>query len=118
MITIDFETKSYADLPKVGAWAYSEHSSTEIISMAWKIRGKKNILWTPERPFPQELIDHYDNGGSMVCHGSQFERAIWLNVLRRDHPIIPMPRWWIDSFNRGTATSPTSTISGPFGERS
>ena len=35
MITLDFETRSEADLTRVGAVAYAEHPSTEIICMAW-----------------------------------------------------------------------------------
>mgnify|MGYP006995615423 CR=1 FL=1 len=35
MISFDFETKSYADLKKVGAWAYSEDPTTDAICYAY-----------------------------------------------------------------------------------
>jgi DNA polymerase len=37
LVSIDFETRSLADLQKIGAWAYSEHPSTEILCCAVSI---------------------------------------------------------------------------------
>ena len=47
MITIDFETKSYADLPKVGTWAYSEDPTTEVICVAYGVDSKPIQTWWP-----------------------------------------------------------------------
>lgn len=38
--SIDFETRSEIDLKKVGAYRYSEHPSTEILSLAYNLSGK------------------------------------------------------------------------------
>ena len=47
MITIDFETKSHADLPKVGSWAYSEDPTTDIICVAYGIDRAPIQTWWP-----------------------------------------------------------------------
>jgi len=46
VITIDFETKSEADLPKVGAWAYSEHPTTDAICVAYGIGDGPIQTWS------------------------------------------------------------------------
>ena len=47
MITFDLETKSHADLKKVGAWAYSEHPSTDVICACWGIDDQPIQEWWP-----------------------------------------------------------------------
>lgn len=39
-ITIDFETRSEADLRAVGTWNYSKHPSTEIMCLSWRFGGE------------------------------------------------------------------------------
>lgn len=47
MITLDFETKSYADLKKVGAWKYSQDPTTEIICLCYGIDDEEIQTWWP-----------------------------------------------------------------------
>jgi hypothetical protein len=43
----------------VGAAAYSEHPSTEILCLAYDLKdGLGPRLWIPGTPAPQELFDH------------------------------------------------------------
>ncbi len=44
-ITIDFETRSAADLATCGAAAYAEHPSTEVICLAVKKHGQEPVIW-------------------------------------------------------------------------
>jgi len=60
---IDFETRSVADLKKVGAWNYSKHPTTEILCMAYKLPGQDVDIWTPDRGFPSSLVDHIKKKG-------------------------------------------------------
>lgn len=93
---IDFETRSFLNVTKVGAWRYAEDFTTEILCMAWKIGEGKTGLWIPGLPFPQEVIDHVLAGGIFEAHNVQFERAIWLLILRPQFN-IPMPKKWKDT---------------------
>jgi len=85
-ITIDFETKSYADLLKVGAWAYSEHPTTDVICAAWGIDNEPIETWWPGKYKTDELPQHLHNviffsGANVEAHNVSFERSVWQNVL-------------------------------------
>ena len=48
-VILDFETRSEADLKKVGAWAYSEHPSTEVICACWALDDELIREWVNPR---------------------------------------------------------------------
>lgn len=63
----------------VGAAAYAEHPSTEVLSMAYDLKdGKGKRLWLPNiSPRPQDLFDYIAGGGILEAWNSQFEFLIW-----------------------------------------
>jgi len=68
-------------LAAVGAAAYSEHPSTEVVSLAYDLKdGKGPQLWVPTMPSPVELFDHLAAGGLLEAWNTPFEYLIWLNV--------------------------------------
>jgi len=85
MVTIDFETKSYADLKKVGAWAYSEDPTTDVICACWGIDDGPIQEWWPVSPTlakpPSDLMCAMVQGHTIEAHNVAFERSIWENVL-------------------------------------
>ena len=91
---VDYETRSFADLPKIGAWRYSEHESTEIIVMCYKLLGSPVVEhWIPGQPIPDLIKNHK---GLFCCHNVNFELAISINVLS----VVPRmcdPNNWIDT---------------------
>jgi DNA polymerase len=117
MITIDFETKSYADLPKVGTWAYSEDPTTEVICVAYGVDSKPIQTWWPGKKLegaqawsydpedfgsaerfeqleipdqmPSDLAMALFDGHTIEAHNVAFERAMWLNV------VAPRFGWWL-----------------------
>jgi DNA polymerase bacteriophage-type len=101
--TIDFETKSVADLPKVGAWIYAKHPSTEILCMAYKLPGwKRPKLWHCAHPdlgieesvAPKELFQWIRTGGLVEAHNAGFEMAIWHHIcVAMGWPAIPAKQW-------------------------
>ncbi len=103
VLSIDMETRSLADLAKVGAYAYAEHPSTEILCMAWAIGDAEPQVWTrsfrdaPDvfRHLPNALIDHIANGGRVRAWNAGFERALWSAVCvgRFGFPEIPLGQW-------------------------
>lgn len=94
-VVVDFETLSFADLETMGAWAYSEHVTTEVLCFVFSIRGTP-YAWLPEHrehePLLRELVA--DPSVVFVRHGD-FEAAIWRNRMMVDYgfPDIPNARW-------------------------
>jgi len=106
-IVLDFETRSEADLTKVGAWSYSEHPSTEIICASWAVDDGKIDHWVnPDigrvpgvrSKFPIDDWAYMGYPGQIShieAHNAAFEVSIWENigVKRLGWPEIPLDRW-------------------------
>jgi len=48
-IHMDFETKSECDITTEGAWKYSQHSSTDVMCLAYAIDDKPAKMWIPPK---------------------------------------------------------------------
>jgi DNA polymerase len=82
---IDFETRSRADLKKVGGYRYALDPSTEPLCLAYKLPDMTAPkLWHPfgdkERPF--DLLEYVESGGVIEAHNAEFEFAVWNYVMR------------------------------------
>jgi len=76
--SIDFETRSFANLPDVGLDKYANCLSTEVLCIAYgvypdKIRLVDNAVLNKNFP----LLDHVRNGGKIQAWNAMFEYAIW-----------------------------------------
>lgn len=69
---IDIETRSELDVTKVGAFAYAEHPSTELLCMAYAAAEGPVMLWTPGEAWPVPA------GACpvIVAHNIDFEREV------------------------------------------
>lgn len=86
-------TKNKRGLPLVGAAAYAEHPSTEILSLAYDLKdGLGGRLWLPGMPPPSDLFALVQNGGLVEAHNSGFEFFIWFYVCfsRMGWPNLPI----------------------------
>lgn len=86
-------TKNKRGLPLVGAAAYAEHPSTEVLSLAYDLKdGLGERLWLPGMPPPADLFAHIQSGGLVEAHNSGFEFFIWFYVcqLRMGWPALPL----------------------------
>ena len=86
-------TKTNPGLLAVGAPVYSEHPSTEVLSLAYDLKdGRPSRLWVPGMKPPQELFDHIARGGLLEAWNSAFEFYIWKNVCnaRMGWPELPV----------------------------
>ena len=92
---IDFETYSEVDLKKVGAWAYSQHPSTEIIFMSYAFE-LGEVKTTEKQSHIHELL--YSCNERVNAWNSSFEQAIAVNVLGISRFIDP--HWWSDTAAR------------------
>lgn len=96
IITLDFETRSYAELKRVGAWVYSEHPTTEPICLWFGLAPNRTFRWLPGDPEPPWLRKAIDGGATFEAHNVLFERGMWENVMVRRYgwPPIPADQWF------------------------
>lgn len=111
---IDYETRSEADLKKVGAYEYARHSSTSILCIAWKIGTRETLRETPTQwwspalpwyPLSNLLTAFARPSVTLVAHNAFFEQVITRFVLGRylegrdpnfvkgSIPDLPPERW-------------------------
>lgn len=98
-LILDYETRSEADLRKVGAYEYARHPSTVILCAAWRFGTKESLreqirkrvpptLWSPvlveHMSTLPELIGHVrDENVTIVAHNALFEQVITRFVLSK-----------------------------------
>lgn len=96
-ITLDFETRSKADLKKVGAYKYSMDPSTDVLCLAFK----SNKWERPERwnnlkdntQIPLVLASSICEDDTIIeAHNAFFEWCIWNNIMVRRYnwPSLPI----------------------------
>jgi DNA polymerase len=53
-------------------------------------------LWTPDFPFPPEIIEHIKNGYPIYAHNAQFERLItqYITTPRYGCPPVALEQWY------------------------
>jgi len=91
LLHIDLETRSAADLKKVGAHAYFDDPSTGVWCAAYSFCDEEPKLWWPGEPCPLELADHVTKGGLTAAWNANFERLAWRAILGPKHG-WPVPR--------------------------
>lgn len=93
---LDFETRSYIDLPKRGAYIYAQDPSTEVLCLCYEIDGGPIQSWVPGQPFPADLRAWIAGGGMLAAHNAAFDRLIWWFVAENDHnfPPAPLEQWY------------------------
>ena len=114
-LTIDFETRSEADLKKVGAWEYAKHPSTEVICMAYKINTRNTGLWVcPDFAYGNNYagtwVLNFPDFDIIEAHNAMFERAMWeeICVKRYGWPEIPVEKWRCSASKAAAMSLPRS----------
>lgn len=98
-IVLDFETASGADLREVGAWAYSEDPTTEILCLYFSdFNGQSPYHpWHPKDGRDCALLwsAAHDSSVTFCAHNASFEKAIWRNIMMPifGFPDVPNERW-------------------------
>lgn len=95
VLHLDFETRSTADLKKVGAYAYSEDPNTDVWCLAYAFDEEPIHIWQPGMYVPDDVDAHIEQGGMCVAHNAAFERAIFANIMqpRYDFPVPHLRQW-------------------------
>ena len=86
--SIDFETRSFADLPEVGLDKYANCLSTEVLCIAFGTAPENVQVFKPDGGFGLlRLLNHVRNGGKIAAWNAMFEYAIWNCVC------VPKYKW-------------------------
>ena len=76
--SIDFETRSKANLPDVGLDIYANDPTTEVLCIAFGTAPENVQVFKPDRGFGLlRLLNHVRNGGKIAAWNAMFEYAIW-----------------------------------------
>lgn len=106
-VSLDFESRSAANLPKTGAYRYAEDPSTGIWCAAYLGREKPEIefdpgleepkLWTPDEDEGDGYLYELASSASVTFRAwnAAFERAMWRAIMVKRHgfPDIATERW-------------------------
>jgi DNA polymerase len=99
-LSLDFETRSRADLKKVGAYKYAEHPSTEVVVLAVKEGTLKDatpfLSWDMRQPWWESdaielLRTAIEEGWEIHAYNSQFEWAHLKHACPRQFG-LPVPK--------------------------
>lgn len=96
IVSLDFETRSLADLRECGAHRYAEDPSTDVWCCAWRVDEGPVDLWVPGDPFPFRDLPGHVFFWAWNC---EFERVVWAHVMTRRYgwPECPPVERWRDT---------------------
>ena len=98
----------------VGGVAYTEHPSTEVLSLAYDLKdGKGKRLWIPGMGEPTDLFQHIAKGGLLEAWNSSFEYHVWLNVCHKRMGWPPLP---LEQLRDAMAKSRANSLPGGLGD--
>lgn len=94
-ISIDFETRSTADLRKTGVYRYAQDKTTDVWCMAYMLNDDEPKVWVPGEPVDETLVDHIQQQGELRAWNAQFERTIWNEIMvkRYGWPTTTVEQW-------------------------
>lgn len=115
-IYLDFETRSRADLTKVGSWAYAAHPSTEIICIGFAIDDSSVSVmpFTDFSAISEIEKSMFSKADKIIAHNVQFEYAIYNFILheRNGWPEIKSPEKWDCTMARALACGLPASLEG------
>lgn len=96
-VSVDFETRSATDLPKVGVYTYAEHDTTDVLCMAYSFDEAPDDvkLWIKGQAFPADLKTAIVDGAYLRAWNANFERTIWRLCCEPKYgwPAVAEDRW-------------------------
>lgn len=112
-LSIDFETRSAADLRKTGAARYFEDPSADVLCAAYAVDDGPVQTWVRGQPCPSDILAHVTSGGRIAAWNATFEAWGWKYVLGPKHGWpIPDLSQWADTMAQAAAMSIPQSLDG------
>lgn len=89
VITLDFETRSAADLKVCGAHRYAQDPTTTIMLASYKFDDGPVHHWRFGEDAPYDLVAAILDGFTVIAHNAGFERAVWNAQMSPELQIKP-----------------------------
>lgn len=83
VLHLDYETKSAADLRKVGLVEYAKHPTTEVICAGYAFDDGPSGLWRFGESCPASIANHIIAGKPIWAHNAAFELAITSHICAK-----------------------------------
>jgi DNA polymerase bacteriophage-type len=113
ILSIDFETRSAADLRKTGAARYFEDPSADVLCAAWAVEDGPVQTWARGQPCPDEIVHHVAAGGRVAAWNATFEFWAWRYVLGPKHGWpVPKIEQMVDTMAQAAAMSIPQSLDG------
>ena len=113
ILSIDFETRSAADLRKTGAARYFEDPSADVLCAAWCVDDGPVQTWVRGQPCPPEIEAHVAAGLPIAAWNATFEAWAWKYVLGPKHGWpVPALSQWVDTMAQAAAMSIPQSLDG------
>ena len=117
VLAVDIETKSAANLRKVGQWAYAADESTDVYCVVFGYAENAGrytyTTWTPGDELPRGIVEFIKAGGKIVAHNASFEISVWQNILQPRYGFPPLDLDQVDDTQiRGLALNLPMTLGG------
>lgn len=113
-IHIDLETRSTADLRKVGVFVYAADPTTDVWCACWAVDDGPVEVWLPGEPCPAAIVAGALGEAVFVAHNAGFERTLWAGVLEPRHgwPAVPALERWDCTAARAAAMALPRSLDG------
>ena len=100
-LTLDFETRSRADLRRTSVWSYAADPSTDVLCLAVKREAAAALLWLPAKwthvsasLSDEQLRALVQDADVLEAHNAEFETAVWHHQMsRHGFADIPPGKW-------------------------
>lgn len=117
ILAVDIETKSAADLKRVGQWAYAADESTDVYCVVFgyaESAGRYTYTtWTPGDELPRGIVEFIKAGGTVLAHNASFEISVWHNILQPRYGFPPLDLDQVDDTQiRGLAMNLPLSLGG------
>ena len=111
VLHLDLETRSAADLTKVGVHRYAEDPTTSIICASYRFDDGPVKRWLGDA-VPYEVFEHIASGDAVTGHNQQFERVMWNALVAWDGKTVLRPEQQDCTMSRSLAMGLPAALFG------
>lgn len=99
-VTMDFETRSECDITTEGAWKYSQHSSTDVMCLAYAIDDRPAKMWIPPKHAVRYIFNVRAKHKGLMGHFSRVKgKAKKVTKKMQDEYATKTPFEWGKAYN-------------------